>query len=238
MNPISTDPPQPDKIERAIGLLRAAVTAVPFVGGSITELFSAFFSTPLTRRREAWFHLLALAIVELQERLPNLTPETLQTDERFTSTVLNATTSALRTHRQEKLIALRNAVTNSVLMLDVDEDLMAMFLNYVDVLTPRHLRVLFAFHDPNAHFERIASTTRWLVRSGNSETWWSTSTSTLDFMRAAFPELKDHQFTAQLITDLATRTLIGLGAIHHRLPEIGPYTTFTGAKFMKFIGSA
>ena len=49
MSSFSTNPPPPEKIDYVIGVIRAAVTAVPLVGGSITELFSAFFSTPVAK---------------------------------------------------------------------------------------------------------------------------------------------------------------------------------------------
>jgi hypothetical protein len=163
--------------------------------------------------------------------------EALQSDERFVTAVLNATAIALRTHRQEKLRALRHAVTSSVLQPEIDDDLQAMFLNYLDVLTPWHLRILASFDDPNGHFRQLGLTDQWLFQRDGAETWWSSSKSTFDFVRQAFPELTDNQFMSQLVEDLASRNLIGVDGLFKALPDVGPYTTFTGQKFMKYIGA-
>jgi hypothetical protein len=54
-----------------------------------------------------------------------------------------------------------------------------------------------------------------------------------------FPELQsEHQFTAILLHDLGVRGLIAVQQVFNQsLRDIGPYTTMTGAKFMRFIGT-
>lgn len=233
-----TDLPQPDRVDHAISVLRAAVTAVPLVGSSITELLDGFFSSPISKRREEWLRTLAVAIVELKERDPGLTLESLQQDERFISAVLNATAFALRTHRHEKLAALKNGVKSAVVHRDIDEDVQTMFLSYVDVLTPTHLLVLHCFHDPDKHFRRIGKPIEWFHREPGSPMLWSTSRSTHEFMAAAFPELiyDSWQLLSQVIHDLGQRSLIAASGVHSQLPDVGPYTTSTGQRFLRFIG--
>jgi hypothetical protein len=228
--------PEAQAIDRWITIFRALAAGIPLAGGSITELWNGFFCSPLAKRREAWLRGLAKAVVELQKAMPDLSLESLQQNEAFISAVLGASSIAMRNHRKEKLEALRNAAISSVVHPDIDEDLQAMFMRYVDELTPWHLRLLRAFHDPNAHFRKIGSNVEWLVKRG--ETWWSSSKEVFLFVSGAFPELQsEHQFVGQLVYDLGVRQLIPVQQLfHQKLPDVGPYTTFTGQKFMRFVG--
>ncbi len=234
MQELSFEPPCPDRFDQAYGLIRALLAAIPFVGGSITELLSTFYYPPFSKRRDEWFKLLAIAMVELQQRDPSLTLQALQEDERFVSAVFSATSIALRTHRQEKLAALANAVKSSVMLPCIEEDEQAIFMAYIDVLTPWHFRVLNCFHDPNGHFAAMGIAERWLVEDGNVAR--STSKSTNDLMMRAFPTLAgEWQFLNQLVHDLGQRSLVATSGMQALLPDIGPYTTITGRKFISFI---
>ena len=70
--------------------------------------------------------------------------ENLRDNEQFVSAMIQATQSAAKTHRKEKLEALRNAVVNIALGHKQIEDLQAIFLKHVDSFTPVHLE-LFRF---------------------------------------------------------------------------------------------
>ena len=54
---------------------------------------------------------------------------------------------ATRNHQKEKLDALRNAVVNTALPSDIDEDLQLSFINYIDRLTPSHIVALHVYSD-------------------------------------------------------------------------------------------
>lgn len=234
---LDPNPPEPAVADKLITALRAAVSLIPVAGGTITELWTGFFSSPLAKRREAWLRELAISVIALQKVIPDLSFEALQQNDNFINAVLSASSVAMRNHQKEKLEALRGAVVSSVLRRDLDEDLQAMFMRYVDELTRWHLRVLSAFHDPNAHFRKIGSDVQWLVEKNGS--WWSTSKKVSSFVSGAFPELgAEHQFKTQLIYDLGIRQLICVQQLFHQtLPDIGPYTTFTGDKFVRFISA-
>ena len=49
-------------------LVKAAVAAVPVVGGSATEIIPMVFGPPLERRRDIWSQQLADAVNEIQRR--------------------------------------------------------------------------------------------------------------------------------------------------------------------------
>ncbi len=237
MSLIDPEPPRPGGLDTAFVLVKLALAVVGGGSdiGSFSDSFFHFLQLPLSMRNTEWLRHLAEAVVELQEKMDGFSEEALMQNELFISTILNATSIALRTHRQEKLKALRHAVANSILLPEIDEDQQAMFLNYLDVLTPWHLKVMDVFDDPDAHFLKRGSE-RWFDKKNG--TLWSRSKNTQIFLALAFPELEsEHQFRSQLLFDLGVRQLISVRQIPQTLPDIGPYTTMTGRKFLEFIGA-
>ena len=79
----------------------------------------------------------------------SLTCSRVLANEHFVSAMIQATQSATKTHRKEKLEALRNAVLNVALGHSPAGDLQAIFLNLVDSFTPVHLEVLRYFQHRN-----------------------------------------------------------------------------------------
>jgi hypothetical protein len=177
-----------------------------------------------------------MAVAELLKN-PGITLESLRQNDAFVSAVLTATSIAIRTHQKDKLAALRNGAISSVLNADISEDEQALFMRYVDDFSPWHLRVLSAFHDPNGHLQKCGVTTPWLVERDG--VLWSSSNNTFLFMGQSFPELQsEHQFAGVLLHDLGVRYLIPVQQLFKQfLPDIGPYSTITGRKFMRFIGT-
>lgn len=148
------DLPGRSRAEIGAGLARAAISSVPLVGGAAAELFDLVLAPSLERRRDEWMGYLGEAVEELRERLDGFDPRDLEGNEQFVSSVLAASTLAMRTHQTEKLRMLRNAIVNSVLPGAPDDYEQMAFLRYVDELTPLHARVLAFVADPRGWFER------------------------------------------------------------------------------------
>ena len=68
--------------------------------------------------------------------------------------MLQATQVAVRSHHVEKLKSLQNAVLNSALQIHPNEDEMLMFLNYIELFTRWHLKILLFLESKSI---RIAS---------------------------------------------------------------------------------
>lgn len=126
---------------------RAAISAIPTVGGPILEFFNAIVNPPIERRRNDWINELATRIqtLELEKRLK---ADELSKNEEFISAVLQATASAIRNHHRDKLDALRNAVVNSALGRGPAAVKAEMFLAFVDQFTVLHLKVLHELAKP------------------------------------------------------------------------------------------
>lgn len=139
-------PPRKTKGDNAHALAKAGLSSIPIVGGAASELFQAVIQPPLERRREEWMEEVGSRLKELEKNGFKL--EELQSSPEFISAVLHASQLALRTHRKEKLDALRNAILNVATGQAPEEALQHIFMNMVDSLTELHIQVLRAFQSP------------------------------------------------------------------------------------------
>lgn len=134
-----TDIPARSGAEIGVGIASAALQIVPLVGGPAAELIELVIGPSLGRRREEWFRKLAEVVDELRARLDGFDPRDLDGNEQFVSSVLAASTIAMRAHREEKLEMLRNTLINGVLPGAPNEHEQMVFLRLVDELTPLHV---------------------------------------------------------------------------------------------------
>jgi hypothetical protein len=147
-NTRNTNPPKQSSGDIAHIVVKAGLAAIPLVGGSAAEIFSAVVVPPLTRRRDEWIQSLAEGLQELQERVAGFTIDSLQNNEVFVTAVMHATQVAIRNHHSEKREALRNALLNVASGNAPNEDMQLIFLDLVDTLVPWHLRLLRFFQNP------------------------------------------------------------------------------------------
>lgn len=126
-------------------VVKAGISAVPIVGGAAAELLGLALAPPLEKRRAEWFESVAERLKKVEVKF-----ETLGDDPAFVTTVLQATQIATRTHQQEKLRALQNAVVNTALHKLADDNLRSLFLAFVDEFTPAHVRMLAFFKNPTS----------------------------------------------------------------------------------------
>ncbi|MFB6231852.1 MAG: hypothetical protein ABEL04_11925 [Salinibacter sp.] len=102
----------------------------------------------LERRKREWVEDVEEDIARLEDG-NTLDFKELQSDEEFVSVFLRASRAAVRTHRQEKRDALRNAVLNTALGRGAGEIETQMFIRLVDQYTMYHLWILILLHDPH-----------------------------------------------------------------------------------------
>ena len=179
--------------------------------------------------------------------------EDLAPNEQFVSATLVATQAALKTHQQEKMQSLKNAVLNVALGHEPDTDRQQQFLALVDRFTAAHLTLLRFFQDPASHFERTGLPVP-TVPAG-------TNLLAYEFVRIALPELnRQFQSPAEdrsasafqmfqvLFDDLTSAKLISLKRVKDNeawiiprltaLPTpfpVHPVTTHLGEDFLVFI---
>jgi hypothetical protein len=225
----SSKPPKRTGGDTAHTVVKAALSAVPVVGGPAAEAFAALVLPPLERRREEWMQSVGQGLDELRKQA-KVDFGKLRDDEEFLDTVLQATQAALRTHQDEKVTALRNAVLNTARGQTPGDSLRQMFVRCVDEFTEWHLRILKLFRDPAG----------WYVTSGrNPPNLYSGGLSSI--LEDAYPELRGRRAFYDLVwQDLFQRGLVNTGGLHTMMTGTGlmaARTTDFGNQFLAFISS-
>ena len=220
--------PGRSKADIANALSKALIALIPGIGGSAAEIFALIFAPPLEKRRAEWLNSLAEALKQLEQEVEGFNVEELSKNEAFITCFMHATQMAIRNHQEEKLEALRSAVLNSALPGAPDEDMQLMYLQYVDFLTPWHLRILKLFEDPN----------KWFEEHGISIPAADMGTRSI-MLEEALPALEDRRdYYEILFKDLHARGLLKTDQIHMGLTRPGVYmgiATDIGTNFLKFI---
>jgi polyhydroxyalkanoate synthesis regulator phasin len=222
----------PDKVTKGDivhTVVKAAASAIPVAGGPAAILFEEVFRKPIEVRRQKWLEMLAEAVEELKQKVENLENKDLSENQAFISSVMQASQVAQRTHQEEKLEALRNAIQNAALPHSPDEDTQQVFLRFIDELTPWHLRILDLFDGPE----------EWARRNKVKFPEWGMGggSTVLEF---AFADLRGRRdFYDQVVSDLQVRGLLPQGAFLHTTMSggamIASRTTTMGKQFLKFI---
>jgi hypothetical protein len=175
--------------------LKAAIAAIPYVGGTAAELFSKTLLPPLERLREEWMEAVALELTKLTEQVKELSMDDLVENEMFVSTLMHATRLAVSTHQGRKLQALQNAILNAAMPNSPEDDLQMIFLNLVDILTVWHLKILDFFDDPQSSVE--------------SQTNWKSISPFKILTRIKYAELEEKEdLVDHIIRDLNSRGLL------------------------------
>jgi len=207
---------------------RAALSAIPVVGGAAIELFNRLLAPPIQRRRDAWLNGLAERINKLEQE-GRVKVEDLQNNDEFVSTVMQASQVAVRNHQREKVDALRNAVLNTAIGQAPDDSKREMFLGLVDTFTVWHLRLLALFTDPP----------KWFERNGKPVPQFGITSSRHAIIQKAFPDASAQGEWLQLvITQLHDQKLIGFDSIMTMLSATGALeraTTGLSDEFISFI---
>ena len=141
--------------EVTAAIVKGAVSAIPVVGGVISEVGNLYLN-PLEKRKQRWMSEVTLAIGDIEARF-GILPQQLQNDERFISFLYQSTILALKNHQQEKIRCLRSALVSVASPKAVTEDIAFQFLRYVDELTPSHLKILDCIHTHIGQFARLES---------------------------------------------------------------------------------
>ena len=209
---------------------KIVLSGIPWVGGPVAELFNTVIAPPIAKRRDKWLESIYKGLKMLEEKVKGFSIESLAENEMFITTVMHATQVAIRNHQKEKLEALRNAVLNAASSNAPEEDIQLMFLNFVDILTPWHLRILKFFDSPKQWGQDHNISFPERLFGGLSHV-----------LMDAFPELKGQRdFYDQVFKDLYSRGLMNTESLDVTMSATGlyePRTTSLGKQFIKFITS-
>lgn len=224
-----TKPPKQSKGEKTYEIVKKVVSAtIPFAG--VVEVFlDEVIKPPSQKRLENWITAIVKDIEELKKQFEKFQNENLQNNEDFISTFYQSLDIAKKTHNKEKHEALKYAVINSVLNETFDGSIKALFLSFIEKLTPWHLKLLKYLDDPDAWFRKNNMTPPELVISG----------SIWQLMSKAFPNL-EIKIAEIIVGDLNAMGLLNIEktTLNITMSIHGPYqqaTTKFGRDFLEFI---
>lgn len=190
-------------------------TGIP-LGFLATDIYSAIIMPPVEKRWDKWVAALADRLRALEFTITNLSNNPL-----FITGFMQASQIVLRTHQEEKLDALRNAVMNMARPLFADDNLLLMFMSWIDIFTPWHIRVLNFVHSPGEPNKN------WL----DEPIGWR--------VKFAFPPGEvDMDLIKQIFNDLSSRSIIKIDLLSSSVDGEIPSkvsTTKIGTKFLDFI---
>lgn len=213
--------PQPNWKDVIHSAAKGIISLVPF-GGVIGEMYGYLLVAPYTKRMEEFLNKFAIKVEQLEQKQA-LDLDSVLKREKVKTTIAQAYLIWMRNHQAPKKEALLNAILNSMISDDADEDLELMFLNYIDVFTSSHLEMLEFLY--NNEIER---------KGGN----WSTSLDA-KIHKAAIsvnPKFADISFFKMILKDLVERQLID--RMSKNVPEetyLGSVVTKMGEYFLNYI---
>ena len=219
-------PPTESGSDNAYHATRIIVSAIPGAGPAINE-FLGGVGSPLERRRLQWEKEVSCVLNRLESQF-HITPGQALHNEAFVSFAVQASMAAVKTHQQEKLNALRNALLASGGPQAPSEDVMFQFLRYVEELTPSHLKIMTVI-DQLGRCDALEDIYVAVGKRGI--------------------KMPDRAFFRACVEDLAARYLLNLGDVTE-LPEFEKgyqalvddsepkplWVTSLGRQFLEFIG--
>lgn len=208
--------------------VKAGLSSIPLAGSVVGEFFSMIVSQPISKRRDEWLVRIKNELEELQSKFDGFDINNLCNNEVFITVLMQASQIAIKNHQEEKLIALKNAVLNSAVEISIDENVQLMYINYIDELTPWHLKILTFFKNPTEWFNENNKSIPSVYMGSPSQ-----------ILAEAFDELNGRrEFYDLIIKELYTKGLLNIDSVHTMMTSSGVFasrTTDFGTQFIKYI---
>lgn len=204
--------------------IESVAAAVPFAGGVLAVKYAQAFRRADERRYRQWQQQVEDALDAIAQRTDGLDVEALFANDDFVDAIATATRIAEKSAADLKRAALQNVLFNVGLGDSLDADKRAIYLRYVDELTPSHLALLRLADDPPGWFDR------------RNQPW--PSGNLIGVVVAAFPTwASDEPFIDTLAADLASRGLadLPLRTMMTANGVMAPRTKPRGREFMKYV---
>ncbi|MEO5922530.1 MAG: hypothetical protein ABIR70_01760 [Bryobacteraceae bacterium] len=219
--------PQPTTGDHVHLVVKAAISAIPVAGGPAAEFFAAVLAPPLSKRREEWFSGLAAELADIAAKVEGFSVEALVDDEAFISAAMEASHAAQRTHRKEKLEALRNAVLNVAIGRGPEEEEQTVFLGWIQDFTTWHLKILDLYRHTEQRANAVGLNAYQIVGAPEQ------------VLLAVYPQLANQRESYdRIVTDLHQRGLFSTSSLHGMMSGQGivaKRTTGLADRFLDFI---
>lgn len=209
-------------------VVNAAVSSIPIFGSAASEIFNMVIASPIEKRKEKWMITIAEELDKLQDKTENFDVHSLCDNDLFISILNRASQLALSNHQAEKINALKNAVVNTALNINIDENEQMMFLTLIDTMTPWHIKIIFYFENPVSRFAE-----------NNLKPKEYAMGAPILLLQEFYPELKEREdFVKNIVSDLYNKGILSINDLNCSMSSSGMYSsrlTEYGSRFLKFI---
>ena len=206
--------------------IKAAVGALPVLGGPLNEFIAFAIGDPAQERRDDFMQAVYDRILDLEKEFDQLERANLRSNEQFQATFIQASRLAVSTASDEKRKILQNAILNSALG-SIDENVRQIFMTFVERFTPLHAAILQVFNNPAAN-EAAKTRAAHLSMGGLGL-----------IIQAAIPDLQGQDALAnRLVSDLESSALLNGASLNVTMTGQGlmaSRTTELGRAFLQFI---
>lgn len=131
-----------DNSDKNYNARKALVSSIPGIGSLLITFFDSYIVAPSMERIRNFLKILIQELEELKSKIELVDYES----PAFQTIVIRAYQIAARTHQEQKLEALRNIVLNSSIPRTLEDDMVEMFLVWVDNFTELHISTLKHLH--------------------------------------------------------------------------------------------
>ena len=121
---------------------KAAASFIPALGPVAEFFLDSYIGPPATKRMRNFLDAVVEELNELKSKIESVNFD----NPVFLTTFMQAYQIVTRTHNEQKLEALRNVVLHSSIPNSLDDDILAMFLNWIDDFTALHISTLKHLH--------------------------------------------------------------------------------------------
>ena len=135
-------PPKESATDRVYSVVKGIIGAIPVAGSLAAEIFSLILVPPINKRREEWMNAVANKLQALELDYQDYSIENLKDNPEFVSFLIESTQVALKTHQEEKLLALQNGIFNFFLAESIEYDKKYSFVKIMDEISAFHMNVL------------------------------------------------------------------------------------------------
>ena len=206
----------------------AAISSIPVFGSVASEIFNMVIASPIEKRKEKWMITITEELEKLRDKTENFDVHSLCNNDLFISILNRASQLALSNHQEEKINALKNAVINTALNIDIDENEQMMFLLLIDAMTPWHIKIIFYFENPVRRFAENNLRPKEYVMG-----------APISLLQEFYPELKEREdFVKNIVSDLYNKGILTINDLNCSMSSSGMYSsrlTEFGNRFLKFI---
>lgn len=134
--------------EVGVATVKGGIGLIPIVGPLFSELIGVFTNKKSQQRFEKWASMVESRLERLEQKID-------ENNEMFYSAMVKTTQIVAKTHQDEKLEYLANALINSATST-LEEDKIQYFLELIERYTPSHIKTLKSYvsiNDKNYYFK-------------------------------------------------------------------------------------